>query len=169
LDDVWDELLPEIEKLQAQGLKIWITGHSLGAALATLAADRLQAVHGLYTFGSPRVGDEAFQARFRPKAYRVVNGKDIVASVPPAGVFRHVGELILIDLKDGRQVPNGTVEESDDASCSGVSNGFERTQEGAKLNSAFLIPSSIRDHVPLLYTIFLWNRLVESLESCVDR
>ena len=38
LEDVWTVLQPEIEKLHRQDLKIWLTGHSLGAALATLAA-----------------------------------------------------------------------------------------------------------------------------------
>ena len=46
LEEVWTVLKPEIEKLQAQGLKIWLTGHSLGAALATLTADRLDDYRG---------------------------------------------------------------------------------------------------------------------------
>ena len=105
LEDVWDELLCEVENLRAQGVKIWLTGHSLGAALATLAADRLQVVQGLYTFGSPRVGDQTFEARFRLKAFRVVNGNDIVPSVPPEGPFRHVGEpKLIINMEDTNQI-----------------------------------------------------------------
>jgi predicted lipase len=83
----------------ARALKSGSPGHSLGAALATLAADRLPDVQGLYTFGSPRVGDKGFQAHFRVKAYRLVNGKDIVPTVPGEGPFRHVGELIPIAPK----------------------------------------------------------------------
>jgi hypothetical protein len=64
-------------------------GHSLGAALATLAAAR----HGsgaLITFGSPRVGDADFRDAFPVPAFRVVNLADIVCRVPPPP-YRHVG------------------------------------------------------------------------------
>ncbi|MCA9453043.1 MAG: hypothetical protein KC584_10520, partial [Nitrospira sp.] len=57
----------------------WFTGHSLGAALATLAADRYGDVQGLYTFGSPLVGDEGFARDFYVSGYRFVNNNDVVA------------------------------------------------------------------------------------------
>jgi len=41
----------------------WFHRHSLGAALATLAARRFGHAHGLYTYGSPKVGDAAFVAQ----------------------------------------------------------------------------------------------------------
>ncbi len=81
---------------------IWLTGHSLGGALATIAAYRLlkmgMNVHGLYTFGSPRVGNYGFVHDFRVLAFqrglkgqgnegnlqRFMNHNDIVARVPPA-------------------------------------------------------------------------------------
>ncbi|WP_319405521.1 lipase family protein [uncultured Desulfosarcina sp.] len=163
LDEVWDELQPAIDKLQAQGLKIWITGHSLGAALATLAADRLEDVQGLYTFGSPRVGDQAFKDRFRSKAFRVVNGSDIVASVPPAGFFRHVGELKWIEPQNGGRDGCDDDGENDAPPFREDSNVNGSAREGAKINSAVFIPSSVRDHVPLLYAILLWNEMVENL------
>ena len=85
-----------------------ITGHSLGGALATLcAADVAEswAAAGLpasrrpllllHTFGSPRVGDARFAARFAqlvPHALRIVAGKDLVPSLPPAALgFAHAG------------------------------------------------------------------------------
>lgn len=166
LDEVWDALGPEIENLQAQGLGIWLTGHSLGAALATLAADRLQDIKGLYTFGSPRVGDAAFQKHFRAKAYRVVNGYDIVASVPGEGPFRHVGALKLIDLQGGDiHDRSGPVEEAGEAFCNPNVNATGRAKENWEFDSGVFIPSTIRDHVPLLYSILLWNELVASWQS----
>ena len=67
-----------------------MTGHSLGAGLATLLALDL-AAHSLVpntciTLASPRVGDLTFQHVFNqvvPNAYRVVNRIDIVPKVPP--------------------------------------------------------------------------------------
>lgn len=83
---------------------LWVTGHSLGAANATIAALLCEQsdmrVSGLYTYGSPRVGDAAFAAHFResfPGAsgreyHRFANERDIVARVPPVPFgYAHVG------------------------------------------------------------------------------
>lgn len=95
----------------AGSLPVFLTGHSLGAAQATLAALMLErrgvAVAGVYTFGSPRAGDAAFRNAFNAcpdpqapnsnpladRAFRFVNQLDIVPRVPGwlAG-FRHVGQ-----------------------------------------------------------------------------
>ena len=165
LEKIWGELGPEIEKLQTQGLKIWLTGHSLGAALATLAADRLQDVQGLYTFGSPRVGDKGFQDHFQVPAYRVVNGKDIVATVPGEDPFRHIGERVWI-APDGRlQYRNGQGGDSVDTACRGKTNTSGDTAKGPQIDSGLLIPNAFRDHNPMLYSIYLWNALVESMDT----
>jgi triacylglycerol lipase len=166
LDSVWDDMLPEIKRLRDQDVLIWVTGHSLGAALATLAADRLPNVQGLYTFGSPRVGDEEFQKRFEPKAFRVVNGKDIVTDVPSKDPYRHVGEYIFIDQKGRIHTRPPVTEKSDDASCDTNSNTSGNAGEVQKSDSALYIPDWIRDHVPVLYSIYLWNKVVESLTGC---
>jgi triacylglycerol lipase len=165
LEEIWGELRPEIGKLQTQGLKIWLTGHSLGAALATLAADRLQDVQGLYTFGSPRVGDKGFQAHFQVLAFRVVNGKDIVATVPGEDPFRHVGDIVWIEPKGSLQNRNGHSGKSVDTGCRKETNASEGTAEGLKIDSGLLIPHAFRDHNPMLYSIFMWNALVESMDT----
>jgi pimeloyl-ACP methyl ester carboxylesterase len=160
LEDVWADIFPYMEKLADQGCRIWLTGHSLGAALATLAADRFQDVQGLYTFGSPRVGDRQFQENFRLRAYRVVNGDDIVARVPPKGPYRHVGALKFIDHQ-GRIHDGRAATEAADPPCRDAPDVCGDLKETKPSGSAKLIPDAIRDHVPLLYAIFLWNRLVQ--------
>jgi hypothetical protein len=78
--------------------RLLLTGHSLGGALATLAASRLPHAR-LYTFGSPRVGDPAFAQSVGPERHdRYVNCCDVVARVPPtfAG-YEHTGTLRYID------------------------------------------------------------------------
>ena len=59
LDKVYDKIIDQIDRLDTTGLKIICTGHSLGAALATIFASRYDAKY-LYTFGSPRVGNKDF-------------------------------------------------------------------------------------------------------------
>lgn len=98
-----------LDSLQGRRLLLHVTGHSLGAALATLAALRCSGraatadlLHTLHTFGSPRVGDEAFTAAFaarlRERTYRVVNNEDLVTRVPTRTQgYDHVGALVYID------------------------------------------------------------------------
>jgi len=166
LEDVWEEILPEIKNLEKQGTPIWVTGHSLGAALATLAADQLQDVQGLYTFGSPRVGDQAFQRNFRSNAFRVVNGSDVVATVPAKDPYRHVGEHILIDQKGRVHYKAGSADQSVNAFCLKDSSVSGRAEKVSKSGSSSYIPALIRDHIPLLYSIYLWNELVDSTMFC---
>ncbi|MEK3737203.1 lipase family protein [Paenibacillus sp. FSL F4-0122] len=70
---------------------LYITGHSLGAALATLctldiAANTSYTTPNLYTYGSPRVGDPDFVNIFKQyvrKSYRYANLFDVVTYAPP--------------------------------------------------------------------------------------
>ncbi|QDV26039.1 lipase family protein [Aureliella helgolandensis] len=70
---------------------IWLTGHSLGGAIATLSMRRLESsghrVNGLITFGQPRVGDrpftEAMNRSLGSRILRVINEDDVVVSLPP--------------------------------------------------------------------------------------
>jgi hypothetical protein len=89
-----------------------LTGHSLGAALATLAAS-VWPEGRLVTLGSPRVGDAAFAAGLRnPQRIRLVNCCDLVTDLPPSLLaYTHVapasyitsgGELI--ERPDAQQV-----------------------------------------------------------------
>jgi len=75
-------------------------GHSLGGALATLAALDITLnvpgkTAGCYTFGSPKVGNAAFADMYNkyvPNTQRFVNDKDMVPAIPPIG-YVHVGQL----------------------------------------------------------------------------
>lgn len=71
-----------------QNKPLFITGHSLGGALATIAAKKLSHQGGVaacYTFGSPRVGDDEWIADIKTAVYRVVNAADCVTMLPPGG------------------------------------------------------------------------------------
>ena len=78
----------------AEGLPIFITGHSLGGALATLGAAHLSGwgLAACYTFGAPRVGNKGFSRSLRTPVYRVVNPLDTVPLVPAwSQGYRHAG------------------------------------------------------------------------------
>lgn len=81
LEDAWSVVE---EVLDASGLPVLLGGHSLGGALAVLAASR-RACAGCYTFGAPLVGDAGFAATLDDAPiFRVVHGRDLVPSLPPS-------------------------------------------------------------------------------------
>lgn len=72
---------------------IFVTGHSLGAALAALTAQKIDAakpgsVRAVYTYGMPRTGNAQFASAYNQalgaRTYRMVHGSDVVPTVPPA-------------------------------------------------------------------------------------
>ena len=92
LNSVWSTVMEHLKQLQTDKQPVWITGHSLGGALAALAYATLRLqepqyeLAGAYTFGQPRIGDgvlcEAFDADSKHRFFRVVNNNDIVPRVP---------------------------------------------------------------------------------------
>jgi triacylglycerol lipase len=79
-----NKLWPTISKVLADNPgNVYVTGHSLGAAMATIAASRMQdRVTALVTFGSPRVGNAEFVKSLAVEHYRVQNNCDDVTKVP---------------------------------------------------------------------------------------
>lgn len=91
---------------------LWVTGHSLGGALATLAAFRLETdgvvVHQTEVFGSPRVGNDKFSKVYGDKVsqiFRWVHQNDLITMVPPRKVLKycHVTKPSMI-YTDGKKV-----------------------------------------------------------------
>jgi hypothetical protein len=77
---------------QVEDRPLFLTGHSLGGALAVLSACRLARAGrppvAIYTFGSPRVGDPAFCAGYTLPTYRIVNRLDLVPEMPLASAHK---------------------------------------------------------------------------------
>ncbi|MDX1964288.1 MAG: lipase family protein [Pirellulales bacterium] len=91
IGEIWDPVFAGIEaEWKKSERPIWITGHSLGGALAHLSAWLLQRkminVHQVYTFGSPMIGNEAamraFNKELKGKIFRYVNDPDPVPKLP---------------------------------------------------------------------------------------
>jgi len=85
---------------------LWMTGHSLGGALATLCFARTPEAKGLYVYGAPRVGDQKFVDIIQGRPiWRVEHGRDPVPMLPPDlptvnFEFKDAGNLVFIN-KDG--------------------------------------------------------------------
>ena len=86
--------------------RVTVIGHSLGGAMANLAAVDIKRNMGrevvdCCTFGGPRVGKFIFRSKFNefvPECYRVTNRGDIVPHVPTMLTgWCHVGEEIEVD------------------------------------------------------------------------
>lgn len=78
-----NKLWPAIEKAVVGIDRLYVTGHSLGAAMATIAAGRMHSkVIALITFGSPRVGNQEYVDCLTFAHFRVQNNCDDVTKVP---------------------------------------------------------------------------------------
>ncbi len=81
---IWGTLiLPDLEVLtDSKSIPVSVTGHSLGGAMATLAAMHKK-IHEVVTFGEPRVG-RRISKEFKSKQHlRFVNGNDPIPKLPP--------------------------------------------------------------------------------------
>ena len=101
----------------------YVSGHSLGSALATivaldiaLAVPELQPQLQVYVYASPRVGNPEFArnyARILPNSYRVTNLADPIPTMPPTKLqaeFVHVGEDWSFLTQRGDILPNHIVD-----------------------------------------------------------
>jgi hypothetical protein len=105
VDALWPQITAALRELDADAMPVWFTGHSLGGAMAMLAAARLlnerqQAeIRAIYTFGQPMVGNREFVARYAtclgPKLGRFVATRDDIPNQPPRG--KHGGVLLYFD------------------------------------------------------------------------
>jgi triacylglycerol lipase len=121
-----ENVLETIEK-QATRKNIYIAGHSLGAAIATLSVkdigkDKRNKIKGVYLYGSPRVGDaeyvKDYNKKYKKVTYRIVNTSDIVTSVPPpvpvvgniGGYFSHIETAVDFTWQENDIVKNHKME-----------------------------------------------------------
>ncbi|MGD1944300.1 MAG: lipase family protein [Leptolyngbyaceae cyanobacterium] len=101
----------------------YVSGHSLGSALATILAldialniPALQPQLQVYVYASPRVGDPEFArsyAQILPNSFRITNLADPIPTMPPTKLraeFVHVGEEWSFVSQGGDILPNHIVD-----------------------------------------------------------
>jgi hypothetical protein len=123
--DVFGYLGPKIEA--GEIVDLYITGHSLGAAMAALAAAQIYrsnfknrcarwdaALCGVYSFAQPSVGDAKFAERigsqFADRLFRHIFDEDVVPCLPPKAVdadFVHFGRRFFAPSNDGQWQAGG--------------------------------------------------------------
>lgn len=151
------EVFGQISGLAGSGRALWLTGHSLGGALAILAAARLPNVQGVYTFGSPSVGNSTFVDNLPVRPFRFVHADDIVPRIlsfnsfpadgfPFFGSYRTDGTIIAFD-REGRLRQGDAV---------------RGTGPVAAGRTIFSVLGGLRDldfldHSPIFYALHLWN------------
>jgi hypothetical protein len=167
IDTVWPALQAVLDDLPSTA-RVWFTGHSLGAALATLAAFRCGTTAGVYTFGCPLVGNQVFAGSYNMRlgtaSARYVNDHDIVTRVPPEefafpfGRYTHVDAGRWIDRDGGVHAGPGPGRFFSDVVGQPAFMVFLMEH----LHSLHLpaLPDALRDHTPLHYAIHVWNDFV---------
>ncbi|WP_437670806.1 lipase family protein [Sorangium sp. So ce131] len=144
----------------------YITGHSLGAAMALLAAARLftdgrygeirRLLRGVYTFGQPMVGDSVFAARarelFGDRLFRFVYANDIVPRLPPlsTGRFTHVGREYR-SAGEGWTYESKAVSQTRTILVSAAVGVFAWVKQQLPIISWIPVPFSWGDHSPANY------------------
>lgn len=106
LMDIWPDMLQAIAEFQDQAQSLWITGHSLGGAMANMAAldfiEKDRPFYGVYTFGQPRCCHRdlalVFNVEAKSRYFRFQNQNDIVTRIPQRIMgYSHVGQFIYLD------------------------------------------------------------------------
>jgi triacylglycerol lipase len=147
LDAVW----PQLREVLGQAPLWWCTGHSLGGALAALAAARVRdagaQLAGAITFGQPRVGNDACaEGLAELPLLRVVNACDLVPELPPEALgYRHAGTLRHLDA--GRRQNYGR----------SVRSYWSRLPGNLRHGVGALTPIELTDHAPLHYVVKCFN------------
>lgn len=142
---VWDQVRSWAENSGAGN--VWVTGHSLGAALATLAAAKLKDAN-LITFGSPRVGDADFADSFADRSVeRYVDCCDLVTELPPPELgYQHLnGERYIDRFGD---MPSNAASESKKADRE-IARAIYIVEQGWRTGNVPI--RDLADHAPINY------------------
>jgi len=153
--------LDALARAKPPGQRLWLTGHSLGGALATLAAAHLgfSVLQGLATYGCPRVGDAAFASVLPRQSYdRFVHRDDGVATVPPEGLgYVHAGTLRVVPGSPPRSFWRDLVTGAESLTAAVKAMAGDLRLDAGQLPFSV---AGLADHAPAYYATLLWNALI---------
>ncbi len=158
--------LDALVRAKAPEQRLWLTGHSLGGALATLAAAHLgsSVVQGLSTYGCPRVGDAAFASVLPTRAYiRFVHRDDWVATVPPEILrYVHAGTPRVVPGSSPRSFWRDLVTGAESLTAAVKAMAAELRLDAGQLPFSV---AGLADHAPVYYATLLWNALLAGADG----
>lgn len=109
---IYNSFRNQVRSLNLEGKNIYLTGISLGGAMASLAALDLARYHPkVYTFASPKVFNKEgadLVNRLVPDITRIYNTADPVPNHPPNPDYNHVGQPQTFTLDLGSPIRNHT-------------------------------------------------------------
>jgi len=160
LPDIRQYIEPLLKGEDQPPRTLYVTGHSLGAGIATLAAcyfllDYEWTKHSLVsvTAGSPRacglamadwIHERLQQETYNVSMHRLVKGKDVVSTVPPQALgFRHVGRVTRLN-------EDGTIHMASVATVEEVKEDLSLEDEETKQETAEAMHTAIQDSVKSL-------------------
>jgi pimeloyl-ACP methyl ester carboxylesterase len=184
---VWPDIQSFL-RTQSPRCPLWVVGHSLGAAIASLCAWRTHqdlnvSIEGAYVFGMPRVGGtdvvRQYQLALSSQTFRFVHGQDVVPSVPPSELgYRHIGRRLSC-ASFGFFKPEQLAQQLDDEPVARVVSGVHALLRQSLSVSVgplvrvdplglalSLLPPSVGDHVPERYCRA--NSLTENMEASMN-
>lgn len=194
-DEIRGRLVEVIRGVGIANKTIHVTGHSLGGAVATIAACELRdqfPITGVYTFGQPRLGDgttiEFFKRHYAGKFNRFVFDDDMVTRIPPG--YSHVGRLFHFDshgflqVSTGESTPDATTEpppltpeeferlkataKEIEIASTVAAPGMQESQDELADRSLEGIFPSVLDHRMSRYMFALRNQLPQTAPSAAE-
>jgi hypothetical protein len=163
LQMVWELLFAAVDgALKKKERPLWVTGHSLGGALALLAAWRFQrhfvTVHEVVTFGAPMIGNDAaakaFEQEFSGKIFRYVDLEDLVPHLPSVSLLANAYTHCLNEVPLGVRAATTMV-------------GFESLKQTAAAAGG-LLESSLIDQVWELVKSHVASHMIASYLARVE-
>ena len=112
LEEIWEPMHAAVDTaMKRKERPLWVTGHSLGGALALLAAWRLHQkflpIHRICTFGAPMIGNnaaaEAYHREFPGKIVRYVDHGDMVPHLPTISLLSNEYEHVQREIRVGEE------------------------------------------------------------------
>lgn len=150
VNEVWEDLRKYLKVVRNKTQPLYVTGHSLGGALANLAVAKiidegLIRTNAIYTYGQPRVGDKAFVEKFnrvfKPRTFRFQNNEDAVTLVPWVSGYKHVSNLKYFDSMGRLHTNPKLLLRRLDVAMSNIVRAVDKTGVMKKL-----LPNALEDH-----------------------